>query len=194
MAFEQFLSEYGTPQPRTGAELAQLGLEQSKGVVDFVSAVGGGIFDNGLISIASVREAIPGLGGWERWLPPGSRLFGCSVFGVLLTTVRDDLWLVETQYGQVVESDFTFSKFIDTLAEPATRDEILQAPLFRAWHELGGRLEPTQVLCPTPAPALGGSWAIESLSPMSLPVYLSFTAQLFDAEGDGQVEVRRRAT
>ncbi len=194
MAFEQFLREYGTPQPGTGVDLAQLGLEQSTGVVEFVDSVGGGIFDNGLISIASVREAIPNLGGWERWLPSGSRLFGCSVFGVLLTTAGDDLWLVETQYGQVVESDFTFPQFIDTLAGPGTRDEILQASLFRHWHELGGRLEPTEVLCPTPAPALGGSWSLETLSPMSLPVFLSFTVQLFDAEGDGQVEVRRRAT
>jgi hypothetical protein len=188
VAFETFTAEFGHAQPGTAADPAELGLAHSAGIAQFVDEVGGGVFSEGFLSLVSSREAIDGLEGWERWVPVGSRLFGCSAFGVLLTTRGDDVWVVDTQDGEVVESDVALVDVIDVLATPASRDEVMRFPLFREWRERGGALAPTEVLNPVPPLAFGGDWAVDRLSRVSLPVYLSITAQLFAPD---DVVVRR---
>lgn len=191
MAFEPFKREYGVPQQDTAVDLERLRLGHSAGLRQIVSEVGGGTFAGGFLSLVSVRECVEDLGGWEAWLPTGSRLFGCSAFGFLMTTRGEDVWVIDTQYGEVVESDQTIQRFIETLATPGSRDEILRKPLFDLWNEMVGGVPPSSVLCPTPAIPLGGTWTVTSLSVMSLPVYLSFTGQMFSPDGGMPAEVRR---
>jgi len=193
MKFESFVREYGTPKPDTAADLARLRLDHSAGLRELSTEVGAGVFGGGFISLMSVREAVDSLGGWERWLPAGARLFGCSAFGVLMTTTTgEDVWIVDTQYGQVVESDDTIEDFIGVLATPDCRETVLREPLFKLWNEVVGGLPPTSVLSPTPALPMGGRWSVDTLNIVTLAVYLSFTAQLFGPEGGTPVEVHRR--
>jgi len=188
-----FVQEYGAPRSGSGVALAELGLEGSPAMADLAEIPGYGVFEDGLVSIASERELVGGLGGWETWLPKDARLFGTSAFGLLLlVTAADEPWVVDVHHGQIVESDLTVPQLVATLAETESRDDILRAPLFRRWHEFeGDALAAREVLCPTPVPALGGAWSIETLARMSLEVLLSFTAQLFD-DPSATVEIRRR--
>jgi hypothetical protein len=191
MTFDPFVAQYGAPRAETAASLADLGLAHSAGLEEFSEKVGGGVFADGFLSILSVREKVDGLGGWEAWLPEGSRLFGCGAFGFLMATRGDDVWIVDTQYGQVIESDFTVPEFICELANAETRETHLRASVFDAWSRMAGPLDSRSVLSPTPAIALGGNWAAASLSVMSLPVYLSFTGQMFAPGAGMPAEVRR---
>lgn len=191
MSFEAFVQEFGRPRAGTGVALATLKLGHSKPLQAFVAEVGGGVFADGLISIASTREDVLELGGWQAWLPAGARLFGCGAFGFLLTTRGEDVWLVDTQYGQVIESDMSIPQLLTQLTDPGSRDEDLRAPLFNFWNRMTGPLDPKSVLCPTPAIPLGGQWSVETLSVMTLPVYLSFTGQLFAPGAGMPAEVRR---
>jgi hypothetical protein len=160
MAFEKFVAWFGAPRKSTAVDLSRLGLEHSAGLKRFVSDVGGGVFADGFLSVGSVREVVPNLGGWERWLPPGCRLFGCSAFGFLMFTRGEDVWIVDTQYGQVVESGLSIEETLDEIAEPEAREENHES-LFKAWNQLAGSLPDTCVLSPTPAIALAGHWSVE---------------------------------
>lgn len=190
MAFEAFVKEYGAPKAGTSISLEELQLSHSAGLKLFASHVGGGVFAKGFISLVSVREKVSNLGGWEVWLPKGSRLFGCSAFGTLFTTTGNDAWITDTQYGEIVESDDTMEDFIDVLASPSARDDVLQKPFFDRWSSVAGELPPDSVLCPVPALPLGGSLSVDKLTTMSLPVYLSFTGQLFSPQGGMPATVR----
>jgi hypothetical protein len=191
MSFEAFTKEFGQPRAGSGAELAALGLEHSKPLQQFVAEVGGGVFADGLISVVSTREDVRDLGGWEAWLPPKARLFGCGAFGFLLATQGTDVWLVDTQYGQVIESDIPIEPLLLQMTESQSRDEDLREPLFKLWNRMMGPLDSKSVLSPTPAIPLAGQWSVETLSVMTLPVYLSFTGQMFAPGGGMPAEVRR---
>jgi len=189
--FEAFINSYEQPISDTTANLTKLGLIQSQSLQNFITEGGGGIYANGALSLLSVREEIDNLGGWEIWLPENSQLMGCSAFGTLFLTGGEDLWIIDTQYGQVIESDWPLAMFINSLAEQEQRDDFLHESLYKDWLALGQILPNTSVLCPTPALALGGQFDLISLSIMSLSVYLSFTAQLFEPNSDMPAEVRR---
>lgn len=191
MSFGAFEKEFGSAREGTAVALGTLGLEHSKSLADFVAQVGGGVFADGLLSVVSTRENVGDLGGWETWLPAGTRLFGCSAFGFLLTSRGEDVWLVDTQYGQIVESDMAIPDVLAELAGSEMREEYLRASLFKAWNRMAGPLDSKSVLCPTPAIPLGGQWSVEALSVMSLPVYLSFTGQMFSPGAGMPAEVRR---
>jgi len=191
--FEEFVQPYGRPQPDTGVEPASLGLDHSAGLKQFSAEVGGGIFADGLLSVLSVRERTPDLGGWQHWLPPNSRLFACSAFGFLMVTTGDDVWLVNTQYGEILETELSIREAILQCTVPTTRAEILRSRLFELWNQMAGPLPHDSVLSPTPAIALGGTWTVTTLSVMTLPVYLSFTAQIFAPGGGSPANVHRLA-
>ena len=191
MSFDAFAAEFGKPHAGTSVDLSALHLEASKPLQDFVATVGGGVFSDGLISVASVRESVSSLGGWEAWLPARTRLFGTSAFGFLLATRGEDVWLVDTQYGQVVESDMPITEVLEQFADPQTRDEYLRTPLFQLWNRMTGPLDSKSVLSPTPAIPMGGQWSVETLSVMTLPVYLAFTGQMFAPGAGMPAEVRR---
>jgi hypothetical protein len=189
--FSAFVEQYGRPQASTAVELELLGLEHSVGLKQFSTEVGGGIFADGLLSLISVRERVDGLDAWQPWLPSGSRVFACSAFGFLMVTTGDDVWIVNTQYGEIMETDYSIQEAILQCAAKTTKDEILQSWLVEIWNEMAGPLPLDSVLCPTPAIALGGTWTATTLSAMTLPVYLSFTGQLFAPEGGMPANVHR---
>ena len=191
MAFGEFVTRYGKPRAGSSANLRPLGLEDSSALRAFTDSVGAGVFGNGLISVASIREGNGGLFGWEWWLPGRARLFATSAFGTLFATDRESLWVVDTQYGLVVESTIGLADFLGLLAAEQITRQRLRAPLFAEWQQLGGDLPSHCVLCPLPALALGGSWQAQSLSIMTLPVYLTFTAGLFPSDIDTTIRVER---
>lgn len=188
--FEAFVAQYGNPRAGTVARTKTLGLDHCPALRVFSNTVGGGIFADGLLSICSLREAVPDLGGWERWLPPSARLFGTSALGLLLLTQVDDVWIVDTQYGQGVEASFSLGDFFDVIATPEMRRNRLRAPLLAEWMEHGNQLPTHCVLSPTPALALGGSWRADSLAAVSLSVYLTFTAGLFGEQLPPEIRSR----
>jgi hypothetical protein len=174
--FEDFKREMGSPEQGTASTLDELGLTQSSTLRRFGEEVGFGRFKDGLFSIVSVRERVPGIGGWERVYPDGVRVFASSAFGWLwLTTTGEDVWMLEPNYGTVGDTDMPMAEVINMLADPAVREEHLHEKLF---EQYGIPLKPANVLSPTPAIALAGYWSPECLREAQLPEFLSFTAGL----------------
>lgn len=97
--------------------------------------------------------------------------------------------MIDTQYGEIVESDFSLAEFIIDLCQTETR-EYLREPLFKEWQSLFSSLSFDSYLCPVPAIPLGGNWNLSSLQTMKAPIFLSFTGQLFAKGGDMPAEVR----
>ncbi len=187
-----FVSVFGSPLANTGVSAADLGLAHSLVLLAWTERGEGGVYRSGLFSLCSVRENGGNLGPWARVLPPGARLFASSAFGFLFVTTGDDLWIVNPQEGQVVESDVPLVELPDLLCEPSVLEDFLREELFEAWHEASGETLDRQWLCPTRGPMpLGFEWTASSLEAMSLAVFLSFTAQRFDGDGPDGVEVRR---
>jgi hypothetical protein len=170
--FGRFREIFGRPSEGTASTAAR---PDSPELAAFVRDVGGGIFCGGLLSLVSVREEIESYGGWEQRLPDGARLFGMSAFGWLFfTSTGEDLWLVDTQENDVVDSRFSITEFIaDKLVEERTRAVYLMEPLWRSW---GGVLDTRRILAPAPAIALGGTWSKENLHPVSLVEFLALQA------------------
>ncbi|MDJ1471067.1 hypothetical protein QNI19_08395 [Cytophagaceae bacterium DM2B3-1] len=189
--FEPFAQVFGTPLSGTGVDLASLKLSHSVELLEFVTTIGSGCFSNGLVSIASQREQVSDLGGWEHWLPPSTYLFGSTCFGFLFCTSGNDLWLIDTHYGEIIESDFSITDFINDLAQTDVQGDILKRSFFRSWFTLSGRSVLDVVLSPTPAIPLGGSWDISTLSPMPMSLYLPFTGQMFSPESGMPATVHR---
>jgi len=173
--FAAFKQAMGTPEPGTAATLDELRLSQSSTLRTFGQEVGFGRFKKGLFSVVSVRERLPDLGGWERVLPANARPFASSAFGVLFLSVTgEDVWVLETQYGSVTESDMPMVDVLNLFADEKVREEELRQSLFDQCVDI----KPTCVLSPTPAIALAGYWSWECMREMSMGIYLSFTAGL----------------
>jgi hypothetical protein len=188
-SFETFLDVYGRPDVQTAADLESLGLAHSQSLQRLLAAGVAGIYGDGVLSLASHREAGVELGPWSAWLPAGARIFGCTGLGTLFVTAGTDVWLVDTQYGQVVASPYEIEEFVSQLALPEAR-ELFQESLVRSWVTLNGPLAPTDVLAPTPALPLGGDWSLDRLAPARLGVHLSITGQLFGPGTDTPIEFR----
>ena len=191
MNLTAFAQCFGTPQPQTGADVAALGFASSKTLQKFESTIGGGVFAHGLISVASVRESLDDLDGWEAHVPVGARLFATSAFGTLFLAVDERVWLIETQYGIVVEASYTVAGFFDVIVRPEIIQRRLRGELFAEWVDRGGVLPADSVLCPRPALPLGGAWRCDSLAPVTLPVYLGLMFGMFEAGTDSAVRVER---
>jgi hypothetical protein len=184
----------GEPRPGTGVDAETLRVAHCSALRSFCAEGQGGVYCEGLVSIGSVREVVADLGGWQEWLPPGARLFGCSAFGLLMATQSDDVWIVDTQYGIVVETAYSVAEFLEALTSRDLRERWLRSQLFDEWLQRSADPLPSEcVLIPTPALPLGGTWDVQHLAVVSLPVYLMLTANLFTATGADSVEVRRRA-
>jgi hypothetical protein len=189
--FKPFIDHFGAAAEGSELPLESFGLAKTATLKEFTEEVGGGIFASGLLSILSVREQVSSLGGWEKWIPAGCRLFASSGLGMLFLSSFEDLWLIDTQFGEVVESDMPLVHLLNGFSEEEMREGFMFESLFQAWVKRSGALESRQVLAPTPALALGGELELSSLEPVSMEVYLSMTAQLFSGEGDLRVDVRR---
>ena len=175
--YDKFIERYGDSRLDSGLGLVDFNLEQSEQLKSFVKNVGAGIFLNGFLSVLSKREQVV-CNEWEEWLPQGSKLFASSVFGLLLFTSGEDLWLVDSQYGQIIESDFTLEDFFNDTATTEAL-EMLRFDLFEYFTNLGGRLGEDEFLTPAPMCALGGDWDISTLIKMKSANYVAFTGQLF---------------
>jgi Domain of unknown function (DUF1851) len=182
VAFDAVTQAYGKPKSGTAATAP-------KGVEAIVEAGLAGIYAGGSLSLASVREEA-GLGPWSRWLPKGAQLFGTTGFGTLFVIAGEDLYLVDTQYGQVIDSEPDLEYFLDAASAKETREELFHEPLFQTWVELNDGLKPTDVLSPTPALPLGGDWVLDQLQPAHLRVYLELLAQCFGPEAGAEIEYR----
>ena len=186
-----FTQTFGPPLPDSAMSAEGLGLAASGTLRAAGQAHCTGVFQDGLLSVCSGRENGGDPGGWARFLPAGTRLFASSAFGFLCLSGGEDLWVIDTQYGQVVESDASLAEFFEMICEAELRRDFLREPLWRQWQQLNPAVLRDAWLCPTPAIALGGQWTLASLQTMTPALLLSFTAQLFDAAGPGAVSVRR---
>ena len=191
MLSARFDSTFGAPAAGTGVALADLELAHSEALAEWTAGGAAGVYASGLLSVCSVRENGGDPGPWGRYLPGRARIFASGAFGLLYVTTGEDLWIVSPQYGQVIESDVTLDELPDLLCEPDVLDEFLRQELFELWSELHDEMLDKAWLCPSPAPALGGTWTLAGLQPMRPDVFLSFTAQLFADGGSSGVEVRR---
>ena len=172
--FELFAEKFGTPHEGTSASLVELALPPSADLETFGKEVGFGVFRGGLFSVVSTREKIPDLSGWERVLRANARLFASTAFGVFFfTTTGENVLVLETQYGSVVESNMGIGEVLNLYTDDAFRESELREPIFERFEN---QIAPTSVLCPCPAIALGGQWDI--VQEMSLHEYLGFTAGL----------------
>jgi len=192
MSFDEFNRRFGKPDRNTAVSLEELGLSHSAPLKSFVSTIGAGSFADGLLSVASTREADNAVAPWAEFLPiADARHFATSALGMLFLLAGDTVWVVETQYGSVTESTTPLDEFFDLLAEDSVYEERLHASIVRRWTEMMGPIPSQHVLCPQPAIALGGAWHLDSLSSISLPTYLGFMAGLFSHSGDNAVIINR---
>jgi hypothetical protein len=188
VAFEAFVNAYGRPAAGTAAPPQQPLLPRA--LQRLVQAGLAGSYGGGALSLLSTREAGAGLGPWAAWLPAGARLFGCTGFGSLFVWAQGAIRLVDTQYGQVIDSPDDLEEFLVRVAAAEARRDAFREPLFRRWVEINGPLAPTDVLSPTPALPLGGDWTLDALRPAHLEVYLALTGQLFGPGTGTEVEYR----
>ncbi|MEX8520246.1 MAG: hypothetical protein AB3X44_17180 [Leptothrix sp. (in: b-proteobacteria)] len=191
MDLQRFAQTFGLPLAGSAVELASLGLPPTIPLRVFADAGLRGVFGHGLLSIASSREQGGDLGRWARYLPAGGRLLASSAFGFLFATSGLDLWVIDPLVGQVMESDIPIEELPGLLCETDVRQDFLREALFRRWYELNQLDLVNHWLCPTPVPALGGSWTLVSLRSTDPGFLLSFTEQLFDPTGPHAVSVRR---
>jgi hypothetical protein len=173
--FEAFKEAYGEPAAGSAKAPAKL-----PAVLEPLAGSGiGGVYDDGFISVLSEREGDGGLVGWSGHLPKGAYLFGSSAFGTLFVATDEEIYIVDTQYGQVIEAEPDIADFLEIATGHDARSDIFREALFRQWVEMNEPLAPTDVLAPTPYLPLGGTWALESLKPVNLQAYLGLTGQLF---------------
>lgn len=187
--YETFLEGYGPAAVDTGIDPVQLGLGGHPALAAFFRESGGGVFADGLLSICSRREQVADLGGWERWLPAGARLAGSTALGFQWLLAGASGWLLDCQNGQLVEVGMQIPDFINHLADPGVRCDFLHEDCFRRWQRAGGHLALAEVLNPVPALALGGDLDNLRYSATPLAIYLAFTAQLFQPNGDLTVDI-----
>ena len=172
--FDLFGEKFGKAVEGTASSMSDLALPPSDDLAAFDREVGFGVFRGGFFSVVSVREKLPDLAGWERVLRANARLFASTAFGVFFfTTTGENVLVLETQYGSVVESDMGIGEVLNLYTDDAFRESELREPIFERFEN---QIAPTSVLCPCPAIALGGQWDI--VQEMSLHDYLGFTAGL----------------
>ena len=175
MAFEAFKDAFGEPAAGSARRPDKL-----PAVLEPLAGADlGGVYDDGFVSVLSEREGDGSLSAWSAHLPKGAYLFGSTAFAKLFVATDEELYIVDTQYGQVTEAEPDIEEFLEITAGADARSGILREDLFRQWVEINEPLAPTDVLAPTPYLPLGGSWAVETLKPAKLSVYLGLTGQLF---------------
>lgn len=184
MSFTKIVEKLGPPS-KPSAMLNRSNIPP--GLKDAIEGGFAGAYGDGILSIWGDREQLASLGGWEAYLPPGSFVFATTAFGVCAIWGGGRIWILDPQYGQIVESEMEIGECLEVLA----RDKWLHAELFHRWKANAvAPLGPFEVLTTVPLLALGGSWE-SPLHPEPLEVFLGMTAGLFDPEGSSPAEVRR---
>jgi hypothetical protein len=181
---EAFGLSYGSAEPGTWSERLVEKLGAFESGRRLVESTGAGLFDSGFFSIASVREDVDRLGGWERWLPDGAFWYAASAFGMLYVAAPDGcMWLVNSQIGSVMPTAFPLDEALARAAEPSTGDELLMRPLFRQWLDGHGPLPSGTLLASSPPVIEAGAWSVDLFSPLPSAEFLESTANLFEPVG-----------
>jgi hypothetical protein len=176
VTFDAFRGFFGGPQPGTGVALAALGLDGFPFLRDFARDVGGGLFHDGMLSVASRREQVAILDDWRRALPDGARHFATSGLGDLfLITTDGTIHWVDTQRAELARLDVAPDRFFDWLAEPPQRNTYLGEKL---WDQRFAVLEADEVLGFAPALVLGGPVDWGNLEKVKLREHLALLAAL----------------
>ncbi len=178
-----FTATFGQPDPATADERVVRQLETIPSGRSLLATTGAGWFDRGFLSIASPREAVPDLGGWNRWLPPGAFHYASSVFGILYVAAGDLMWLIDIQIGSIMPTDYALDEAIEQAASTDARTDLLRWPLFDQWTRTNAKLAPGQFLMPVQSPITGVRLEQQSLQPQSAPVALGRTADHFGPTG-----------
>ena len=183
MSFANLVDQLGTPVPVASPPIRpNLPDELRKAVEEKLT----GRYADGLLSFWGERERLESLGGWEVWLPAGSFIFASTAFGLSLVWGADHIWLLDPQYGQVVESGLTVEEALESL----TKERWLRRHLFEDWKKHAQAFAAADVLATVPLLALGGSWDANTLHPEPFEVFLGITAGLHSPESSMPAEVR----
>lgn len=177
--YSDFTAQLGAPWGSTAVALGELGLADQPDLFAFVRETGGGIFAGGLLSVASVRERAIDLSAWRAWLPENAVPFASSAVGYVYLVVETLVWVLNSHAGLIMPTTLTIEELILRLAEEETQTGTLARPTFELWRKLNGELDSRSVIAPSPAEALGGTWAMTDLVVVEIGVHLSMTGQIF---------------
>ncbi|RYG86550.1 MAG: hypothetical protein EON58_21615, partial [Alphaproteobacteria bacterium] len=185
-----FVDRFGLSVPGTSSSMVKERLRSFPSGRTLLDSIDAGVFDDGFFSVASVREDVPDLGGWQRWLPPEAFWYASSVFGVLyIAAPNGRAWLLHAQVGSILPTEFRLDEAVEKVAAPSTNEGLLQRPLFRSWLADHGRLPAEMFLTSVPPVVESGEWRLENLQRSSAENFLRQTAGLFEPLGPTPVSI-----
>jgi hypothetical protein len=190
MKAKEFETVFGSGDARDASDLLAKRLRRISAGKTLERATGFGTFCHGFISVASLREEAD-LGKWRRWLPTDSFVYASTCFGMLYVAVGETMWLVNTQTGSILPTEYALDDAILKAASQSTRDALLEFPLFMEWHDGINELGAGNFLAPNPPLIFGGAMAPVCLKQVSADEYLRMTADMFDDEGRNAVSIMR---
>jgi hypothetical protein len=179
--YAPFLQAYGKPSRATGAFDATAGEAPLRELQTFEEEVGCGVFAHGFLSVLSARERACGPNPWLKHLPESALHIATSAFGCLVAADRERAFVIDILLGNIMRTDLSVGEALLRLAEPESREGMLNFPLFERWREVSGSsLAPDEILVPAPLPVLGGQLAIDTIGPADASVAMSLTCQSYD--------------
>lgn len=188
-AIEAFLDLYGRPAPRSGSATVAARLRELPSGKRLLEALTPGLYDEGFLSLASLREEVDDLEGWERFVPAGAFWYAASALGVLYIAAPDDrMWLVHSRAGSVMQTDFALDEAILKAATPSTANDLLLRPVFKAWPGDTQLLSKGEFLAPVPI-TVEDNWDIDRYEPVANRDYLRSSAALFQPPGSVSVNI-----
>lgn len=178
--FDHFSRTYGPPKSGTAAPAAAFA--GVAGAAEACSAVGAGVFAQGLVSLCSVREEGVSLRGWPVPADENPIVFASTAFGTLFAMGGAGMWVVDAINGTALDTDLSIEELLDQLASAESRAGTLDQEGFERWIGLRGPLGDREILQPRPLPALGGTGGFATLEPADLRVHMDLARQiLFEA-------------
>jgi hypothetical protein len=143
-----------------------------------LTVTGSGLFADGLVGLASVRENGISLAGWP--VPPAEAAvpFLSTAMGVVFARGVQIIWVIDSWNGDAFSSDLTVDELLGQLASSDSRNGSLEWPGFKRWLNRAGPLPDTSILQPRPLPILGGSGAIGSCHAAEIKVHMDIVRQL----------------
>ncbi|WP_156256842.1 T6SS immunity protein Tdi1 domain-containing protein [Sandarakinorhabdus oryzae] len=173
---DEFLAAFGPPRAGTAGRAAW---PRALPDVDAALAItGSGLFADGLLGLASVREVGLSLDGWP--VPPAEAAvpFLSTAMGVVFARGKQVIWVIDSWEGSAFDSDMSVDELLSQLASEDSRNGTLDWPGYKGWLERSGPLPDTSILQPKPLPILGGSGAISSCHAAEIKVHMDIVRQL----------------
>ena len=188
MTENEFQRVYGSPGEDARSDRIAARLRESASGRALEAATGLGSFHGGFLSVGSLREEVA-LGRWARWLPDGAFLYASSALGFLYIGVEELMWLVNTQTGSILPTDYQLDEAVLKAASLSTREDLLDLPLFDRWLAVNTRLAATEMLAPEKPLIHGGEMQVEQLVRRPMADYLRETADLFEDDGPNAISI-----